>query len=244
MADTRIKVGPHTLAVTIAGPKSAPTFVLVHGIGVSRRYFRPLQAELARHSQVVSLDLPGFGSSSRPQDALNIPELADTVAALITQENWKDPILIGQSMGCQVVSQVLAQHPEISAKAILVSPTVYDRERTAWMQTCRLLQDGLHEPLKVNLLALSDYIRCGIFRYVGTLPSMLSDQIENRLPACQAEVVIIKGGQDRIVPYDWAQKLSNLLPHGSLTVIPGAPHLLQYTHPAQVAQICLNLAQS
>jgi pimeloyl-ACP methyl ester carboxylesterase len=39
----------------------APSFVLVHGIGTSHRYFAPLHFALASVGETVSIDLPGFG---------------------------------------------------------------------------------------------------------------------------------------------------------------------------------------
>ncbi len=45
-----------------AAPRDArPAFVLVHGIGVSSRYFHPVAAFLAEHGTVYAIDLPGYG---------------------------------------------------------------------------------------------------------------------------------------------------------------------------------------
>ena len=57
-------VNVHELSVlrpTDAEQPDLPTFVLVHGLGVSSRYFVPLAELLSRHGRVVVFDLPGFG---------------------------------------------------------------------------------------------------------------------------------------------------------------------------------------
>src|SRR5689334_15189473 len=42
---------------------SGPPLVLIHGLGSRRQVWEPLIAELARHREVIAIDLPGFGES-------------------------------------------------------------------------------------------------------------------------------------------------------------------------------------
>ncbi|MFI7543643.1 alpha/beta fold hydrolase [Actinoplanes sp. NPDC049599] len=42
---------------------SGPPLVLIHGLGSRRQVWDPIVAELARHREVITLDLPGFGES-------------------------------------------------------------------------------------------------------------------------------------------------------------------------------------
>ncbi|WP_433719048.1 alpha/beta fold hydrolase [Actinoplanes sp. CA-051413] len=42
---------------------SGPPLVLIHGLGSRRQVWDPLIAELARHREVIAIDLPGFGES-------------------------------------------------------------------------------------------------------------------------------------------------------------------------------------
>jgi pimeloyl-ACP methyl ester carboxylesterase len=55
--------------------------VLVHGIGVSSRYMTPIAIELAATCKVYAPDLPGFGLSAKPSRILDVPALADALAA-------------------------------------------------------------------------------------------------------------------------------------------------------------------
>lgn len=238
----QIKAGSHKLAATITGPASPRTFVLVHGIGMSSRYFGPLMTELSRDFRVVAIDLPGFGDSSRPPQALSITELASVLAHAIAQEQWPNPILVGQSMGCQIVSQLLHQHPGIAVKAVLIAPTTNAHERTAWQQAFRLLQDTFCEPLPLLAITGSDYLRCGIPRYLATLRHMLADHIEDRLATCPVNALIIRGSRDHIVPQYWAKQLASMLPRGQLAEINHAPHLVQFTNATPVAELCAKFA--
>jgi pimeloyl-ACP methyl ester carboxylesterase len=49
-----------------AGPKNAPTIVLLHGFPSSSREFDSLIPLLAARYHVVAPDFPGFGQSERP----------------------------------------------------------------------------------------------------------------------------------------------------------------------------------
>lgn len=52
-----------------AGPKDAPTILLLHGFPSSSRMFEPLFARLSDHYHMVAPDYPGFGHSDWPEPA-------------------------------------------------------------------------------------------------------------------------------------------------------------------------------
>src|SRR6478752_7752149 len=49
-----------------AGPKDAPTLLLLHGFPSSSRMFEPLFARLSDRYHLVAPDYPGFGHSDWP----------------------------------------------------------------------------------------------------------------------------------------------------------------------------------
>src|SRR5258708_21834996 len=49
-----------------AGPKTAPTILLLHGLPSSSRMFQPLLTRLADNYHLVAPDYPGFGHSDWP----------------------------------------------------------------------------------------------------------------------------------------------------------------------------------
>ena len=71
------KVGRLLIHSKVATNSSNPLLspiILVHGLGVSSRYMRPLAELLAAERSVYMIDLPGFGRSEKPRRALNIAE--------------------------------------------------------------------------------------------------------------------------------------------------------------------------
>jgi pimeloyl-ACP methyl ester carboxylesterase len=86
-----------------SGPE---TYVLIHGIGVSSRYFRPLAAELARTATVHTIDLPGHGVVPKPKHALSVPQYAEAVWAALAERGVGQPVLVGHSMGAQIAVEM------------------------------------------------------------------------------------------------------------------------------------------
>src|SRR5207237_6360287 len=56
----------HSIFFREAGPKDAPTILLLHGIPSSSRMFEPLFARLSDRYHLVAPDYPGFGHSDWP----------------------------------------------------------------------------------------------------------------------------------------------------------------------------------
>src|SRR6201987_1484329 len=67
-----------------AGPKEAPTLLLLHGLPSSSRMFEPLFSRLSDHYHLVAPDYPGFGHSDWP-DPKTFAYTFDHYAAIISQ---------------------------------------------------------------------------------------------------------------------------------------------------------------
>ena len=65
-----------------AGPKDAPTVLLLHGFPTSSHQYRGLIERLAEKYRVIAPDLPGFGFSDAPE-AQNFGYTFDHLAEVI-----------------------------------------------------------------------------------------------------------------------------------------------------------------
>ena len=95
-----IKRLPGSAAVT-----SRP-FVLVHGIGVSSRYFHPLAGQLAKSGEVFLIDPAGYGSVPDPKRDVSILMNADVLCTFPQRAGVGNPVLAGHSIGSPVVTQL------------------------------------------------------------------------------------------------------------------------------------------
>jgi pimeloyl-ACP methyl ester carboxylesterase len=79
------------------------TVVLVHGWSCDRSYFVGQIDALAKKYQVVSLDLAGHGESSMGRKNSTIASFGEDVAAVVRKLHLKRVVLVGHSMGGDVV---------------------------------------------------------------------------------------------------------------------------------------------
>ena len=92
-----------------------PTFVLVHGIGMSHRYLRRLAAALAPNGHVRLIDLPGFGGNATPAHPLSVESFATPIAHALDVAGMSSCVLPGRSMGAQLVADSLLEPPSANA---------------------------------------------------------------------------------------------------------------------------------
>lgn len=212
-----------------------PPVVLVHGLVVSGRYMVPLMDELARSHPVYAPDLPGFGRSEGPARAPDVAGLADALAAWMRAVGLRRAVLVGNSMGCQVITWLVLRHPGLVEKVVLQGPVMDPRARSMPRQVGRFLFDTLREPPALIAIEGLDLLRAGAGRSLRTFRHALEDPIEERLPRVRVPALVVHGSRDRISPRRWAEEVARLLPDGRLVDLPGAPHAANYSAPKAFA---------
>lgn len=229
--------GEHSVIVRRWPRPGAPCVVLVHGIGMGQQYFGLLRAELAHAFDVVTLDLPGFGTSPEPTRSLPMPELADLVANALVAHAGVPCVAVGHSMGSQVVAELAVRHPELVERVVLIAPTVNPAERTGWQQALRLVQDLSNDPPIVAAVGARLYLQTGPRWYLRKLRTMLDHDIRPLLPRIQQPTLVIRGDEDRVVPADWAAQVVAGLTDGRLRVAEGRGHEAMVTGAEPVASM-------
>jgi pimeloyl-ACP methyl ester carboxylesterase len=212
------------------------SYVLVHGIGVSSRYFHPLAAELSRTGRVFLVDLPGYGAAPDPRRDVTLADHAATLAGFLREVDLRSPVVVGHSMGTQVVSLLAQRHPDVTDTVVMMAPTMAPSARTPWTAIGHLLLDGTREPLAVWGISVIDYVvRCGLPYLLRQLPHMLRDRMEDRVATHGARTLVINGDRDPIVPSECAAELSRAHPHGEFRQVRG-PHVIMHTDPVLIAR--------
>ncbi|WP_435736149.1 alpha/beta fold hydrolase [Cellulosimicrobium sp. PMB13] len=240
-ADGRFTVGDLTAVAHVSGPPDPEVVVvLVHGVGSSARAFSPVVDELARRDDVRAavhaLDLPGFGAAPRTGRDVPLEEHAavvaayvrDRVLAVLPDDAPAPPVvLVGHSMGGQIVGQAMADHPREAPAGVLVGPTADRRARTAPRHGLRLLRDGFGErPRALGTLAVDYVLRCTLPYYARQVRRMLGHRLEEVLPRVPGRVVVLRGRDDPIAPHAWARELAETAPHGELREVTGRHHAM------------------
>jgi pimeloyl-ACP methyl ester carboxylesterase len=214
-----------------------PAVVLVHGLGVSSRYMVPTARQLAPQYRVYAPDLPGFGKSAKPSHVLNIAELTDALVAWMGSVGLDRAVMLGNSMGCQIIADCAVRYPKCVERAVLVGPTMDSHGRTALRHAWRLLRDTPREAPSQPFVVAADYLQAGLLRAWCTLQYALADRIEEKLPHVRVPVLVVRGEHDPIVPQRWAAEVARLLPRSRLVVIPGGAHTVNYSSPLELVRV-------
>jgi pimeloyl-ACP methyl ester carboxylesterase len=234
----RVPVGGTNVRVSSIGDVGKRPFLLVAGLGIASTYYERLAPNLEEFGPVRALDLPGFAGVKAFKGPVSIERYADAVERVIDELGLENPVLVGHSMGTQVVTEVAARHPEIT-DLVLISPVVDSKARTISESAVRFLRSALHEPSVVRWHAVTAYALCGWHWFRKVLPKMIAFPIEERAPHVQARVLIVRGEHDAMVPRDWVRRLARVFPHAVLREVVGGAHSVMHAQADAVARLAV-----
>ncbi|RSV39752.1 alpha/beta hydrolase [Sphingomonas sp. ABOLE] len=111
-----------------AGPRDAPTIVLLHGFPSSSREFNNLIPLLATRYHLIAPDYPGFGQSDAPSPdtyRYSFDHLAQTTGALLDQLGIRRYSLYLHDYGAPVGYRMILAHPERLQALIVQNGNAY-----------------------------------------------------------------------------------------------------------------------
>lgn len=125
----KAKVGELEIFYREAGPKDAPTILLLHGFPTSSHMFRNLMPELADRFHVIAPDYPGYGESSAPpstQFHYTFDNLADVMEQFVAVVGVKKYALYLMDYGAPIGYRIAVKHPEQVTALIVQNGNAYD----------------------------------------------------------------------------------------------------------------------
>jgi pimeloyl-ACP methyl ester carboxylesterase len=91
----------------------------VHGWGCRKEFWRHSAGAFPEH-RVVAIDLPGHGRSDKPRVQYSLQYFADSVAAVMLDADIEQVVLVGHSMGTNVVREFYRRHQQHARGLVLV----------------------------------------------------------------------------------------------------------------------------
>jgi pimeloyl-ACP methyl ester carboxylesterase len=144
-----------------AGPKDAPTLLLLHGLPSSSRMFEPLFLRLSDRYHLIAPDYPGFGHSDWPSPRTfhyTFDHLAAVMEHFTAALQVSRYTLYMQDYGVPVGFRMALSHPERTESLIVQDGVAHDTGWGANWQTRRAFwadRAANEATLRTNLLSLA-----------------------------------------------------------------------------------------
>jgi pimeloyl-ACP methyl ester carboxylesterase len=141
---TATEVDGATISALVSGD-GPEQVICLHGLGSNKTSFFETVAALTPEHTVHALDLPGFGSSSKPtRAAYNARYFADMVLKYMDAMAIERAHLIGNSMGGRIALEVALTEPDRAATLSLLAPALaFLRRRRELVPLVKLLRPEL-----------------------------------------------------------------------------------------------------
>jgi pimeloyl-ACP methyl ester carboxylesterase len=206
--------------------------------------FEPTWLRLAEHTQLVAIDLPGFGHSQRSDALLSPRAMGEFVVRLADAFGLENPHVVGPDIGTGASLFAAASHPGRFRSLVVGSggsayPLQLGGVLKNWVEAPDLEAYRNADPRQIVAAALSgdieryvlpDHVRedylssyegdrfVESMRYVRSYPTELP-LLRDLLPGIQTPVQIIAGARDPAVPPVNAEFLRERLPHCKLDLL-------------------------
>lgn len=215
--------------------------VWLHGFLCSGEFFAPNIAALARQRPIITVDLPGFGSSQRAPARSSIAGMAEAVLATLRAHNIPSFHLLGHSMGGMVAIELaLAAARQVQSLCIYASNSsgqLPDRFESFATSKQRLAQDFDAAKKQIAATWFRDGSRHPHFHFVEKSSAAVAlDTAEKAIDAMSAfdrskevrglemPVLIISPELDRTYSLRCQAALKKSIPHAQQETLPGCAH--------------------
>jgi pimeloyl-ACP methyl ester carboxylesterase len=224
--------------------------LLINGLGANVEMWGPAQQRLAESARTISFDAPGMGRSRTSPVVLPHPAYASMICRLLDALDVERCDVIGYSFGGTVAQQLARQAPNrvrrmalvgtscgwggvpptARALALISTPLRY-YSRQVLEQTNHLLDGGSpdrgSETRRAQAQARLQYPPT-LTGYTQQLLAGMTWSSLHWVSTLPQPVLVIAGGQDRIVPPANGALLSHLLFESRLHVLPNEGHLMLF----------------
>lgn len=254
------EVAGHRWASVAAGPRDAPLLVLVHGFTGSKENWLPLMRELSRTHRVIAVDLPGWGESDRLAGADYGPVAqAARLAAFIKALPQAPELVVGHSMGGQIVGLLASRHPETAPRIVLMSSAGVRYEENAFANAVlagdnpfqvtnraelkRYLGIVFADPPFVPWPASEALVRRRradadfeqrVLDGIGRGPDAFA--LEAELGNISAPTLLLWCREDKVIDISAAEVFARGLPDSRSVILSGCGHMPMMAQPRNVAE--------
>ncbi len=244
-----------------------PVVIWLHGSGPGASGFSnfktnyPIFAEAGFRN--IVLDLPGFGRSSKPEDAFyDLDFFVTCLNQFLQATGIERCTLLGNSLGGAIALGQALAHPDTVERLILMAPGgVEERETYFQMEgIVRMVEVfgqgpmGVEEMRHVMQLQLFDASQLdeellierasvAVMQPANLFSTMLVPNMTERLSELRCPILGFWGSNDRFNPVEGVAKFMDNAPEARFTVLNRCGHWVQVEHTDLFNRTCIDFLQ-
>jgi len=246
-----------------AGDEKAPPIILIHGFISSNLIWSTTLLQLARKGfRVIAPDLPGYGYSDKPADALyTISEQARAIVGLMDRLQIERATIVGASYGGAIAATMALDYPERVEKLILVGAVTNDdaKKKMLLRISCLPIIGDIATPLFLGSRWILRKRMEDMYRRMGrsvndrmvaarhhllatsnahramirTARRWSANRIQREASLIRQPAMLVWGDQDDHIPLEDAIKLRDAIPNAKLIIFRNCGHLPPAEYPEQ-----------
>lgn len=251
-----VQVGNYQAAYTVQG--EGEPLVLLHGFFGNALTLNYLVNELKSQFQCFSLELLGFGDSSKPKINYLIDDQVAFLKQFVETLQLKKFYLAGYSYGAWVASAYAIRHPLTLHRLGLIAPAGirddsfvgrYDHLKPLLWETKLVdLAIALYKPFAYLRGDQTGYQKIAQARHAlmtqpaaaAMLKSRLKptdavDTVEKEIHQITTETIVIAAANDTTIPHWHSETYAQKIPQTTFHVIPDADHDFVTTHAPDIS---------
>jgi pimeloyl-ACP methyl ester carboxylesterase len=267
MNKQKIELDQYTAAYTSIG--DGVPVILLHGFFGDSWTLEPIATALSANYCCISLELLGFGDSSKPDIRYLIEHQVNFLQEFLIAKNISEFYLIGYSYGAwMAAAYAIMRHdlqvttPRLAGIVLLAPAGIRDDtfvgrynylKPLLWQTPLVELVLNLIAPV-AKLMGKAESFKtiCQARQAIATQPAARSflidrlnpedavDTVEKDIDRITIPTLVIAGEIDGTIPLWHSQTYAEKIPQASLEIIPGADHDLVQTHSQEVSQSIIN----
>ena len=232
-------------------PENGAALIFLHYFGGSARTWGPVMELLAGQFRCLAPDGRGWGDSDAPPTGYAVADMAGDVASLIAALGLTQYTLVGHSMGGKAAQALAAARPAGLERLLLVAPSPLSPEpmtedarakmRAGWGK-----EDAARETLKTiaklplgpeyEALTLADNLRASRVAWKSWADEGSREDLSELAAKIAVPTSVLAGEADPVLPPDVLRReVAEKIAGATLTVVPGAGHLLPLEDAGAVA---------
>ena len=235
--------------------------VFVHGLGGQWQNWLENIPRFAQERRVMAMDLPGFGCSEMPAEEISIELYGRVVTEMLRRLDLAPAVLVGNSMGGFVSSEVAIRAPEAVERLMLVASAgvsqmdLAERPVVGMAKASGLLVTGnlaqlrastlrprlrhwflsmvARHPSRIKADAAFEAMLKGVNKpgFEPALVANLHYDFRDRLPQIGCPVLVVWGDKDMIIPVRDADKFVDLIPGARKVILEDTGHIPMLERP-------------